>query len=126
MAKYTMIVTEEDERYANKEKGLSFFAENPWEGCLNSIVYGDTADELITEAAKTEGLFYQLYESKTGKLVGRGVVSIDALGDDISEYEKSSIIYIGYLDIRYLPHPRQFSLSEPPRGKPLSPGCICS
>lgn len=60
MAKYTMIVTEEDERYANKEKGLSFFAENPWEGCLNSIVYGDTADELITEAAKTEGLFYQL------------------------------------------------------------------
>lgn len=31
MAKYTMIVTEEDERYANKEKGLSFFAENPWE-----------------------------------------------------------------------------------------------
>ena len=80
MAKYTMIVTEEDERYANKEKGLSFFAENPWEGCLNSIVYGDTADELMTEAAKAEGLFYQLYESKTGKLVGRGVVSIDMLG----------------------------------------------
>ena len=99
MAKYTMIVTEEDERYTNKEKGLSFFAENPWEGCLNSIVYGDTADELMTKAAKAEGLFYQLYESKTGKLVGRGVVSIDALDDDISEYEKSSIIYIGYLDI---------------------------
>ena len=91
MAKYTMIVTEEDERYANKEKGLSFFAENPWEGCLNSIVYGDTADELMTEAAKTEGLFYQLYESKTGKLVGRGVVSIDMLAKVVQKEGEAEI-----------------------------------
>ena len=58
---------------------------------MNSIVYGDTADELMTEAAKTEGLFYQLYESKTGKLIGRVVVSIDMLAKVVQKEGEAEI-----------------------------------
>lgn len=87
MRKYTMIVTEEDNRYDTGEKGLSYYAEHPWEGNLNSIVFGDTAEELM-ENGTNEGLFYQLYEAASGNRVGTGIVSIDMLMDDISEYEK--------------------------------------
>ena len=39
--KYVMIVTAEDERYGNPGYGLDFFADNPWEGILNDIVFGN-------------------------------------------------------------------------------------
>lgn len=87
MRKYAMIVTEEDNRYATGEKGLSYYADHPWEGNLNSIVFGDTAEELMGNGTN-EGLFYQLYETSSGNRVGTGIVNIDLLVDDISEYEK--------------------------------------
>lgn len=87
--KYVMLVTSEDECYNNgKEdsKGLDFFANNPWEGNLECICIGDNANELMD--ADSEGLFYQLYETKEGKRIGYGVLSYDALKDDIEEYER--------------------------------------
>lgn len=87
MRKYTMIVTEEDDRYTFCEKGLCYYADHPWEGNLSSIVFGDTAEELMGNGSN-EGLFYQLYETSSGNRVGTGIVNIDLLVDDISEYEK--------------------------------------
>ena len=84
MRKYTMIVTEEDDRYTLCEKGICYYADHPWEGNLSSIVFGDTAEELMGNGAN-EGLFYQLYETSSGNRVGTGIVNIDLLVDDISE-----------------------------------------
>lgn len=64
MRKYTMIVTEEDDRYTFCEKGLCYYADHPWEGSLSSIVFGDTAEELMGNGSN-EGLFYQLYETSS-------------------------------------------------------------
>ena len=64
--KYVMIVTSEDERYGRNGVQLDFFWDNPWEGILEDIVFGDTYEEL-SQNGKYEGLFQQTYELKTGK-----------------------------------------------------------
>lgn len=71
-------------------------------GCLNSIVYGDTADELMIEAAEAEGLFYQLYESKTGKLVGGGVVSIDMLAKVVQKKGEADDLPPLFSELNYI------------------------
>ena len=88
-SKYIMIVTSEDERYnSGKEdsKGLDFFANNPWEGRFECVCVGDDVDALMD--AESEGLFYQLFETTNGKRIGSGVLTYDALKDDIEEYER--------------------------------------
>lgn len=84
--KYTMIVTSEDERYG-VEKNLSFYGENPWEGNLETIVSGNTAEELYN-AGDFEGLFYQLYSSETSKRIGYGTIDAEYPKTDIEEFEK--------------------------------------
>ena len=83
--KYTMIVTEE-----NNNHNLSFYANNPWEGNLIDITYGNNIDELMqsSDGLDNEGLFYMLYENKTGKRIGSGVVEYSVIQEEIEEYEK--------------------------------------
>lgn len=90
--KYMMIVTEEDERYDGKNVQLSFYANNPFEGKLSDIVYGDDADELriSSDGHDNEGLFYVLYATKDGTRVGYGTVEFSAIEEEIEEYEENN------------------------------------
>lgn len=87
--KYTMIVTQEDERYG-KEKQLDFYSDNPWEGDLSDIVFGDTIEELSksSDGHDNEGLFYILYANDSGKRIGSGTVDYDSIQEEIEEYEE--------------------------------------
>lgn len=93
--KYIMIVTAEDERYGNPGYGLDFFADNPWEGILNDIVFGNNLGELMisSDGEDNEGLFYVLYAIETvngistGRKIGIGTVDWSAIEDEIQKYE---------------------------------------
>lgn len=91
--KYKMVVTEEDERYERGEVDLLYFVEHPEEGSPVETVYGDTWEELRGDG-HNEGLFYQLYETSTGKKIGGGVIDPDLPAEDITEWEKSSTMTI--------------------------------
>ena len=88
--KYVMIVTEEDERYdGGNEKQLSFYSDNPFEGLLSDIVYGNNVDELrqSEDGHSNEGLFYVLYSIADGRRIGSGSVDFDAIQEEIEAYE---------------------------------------
>ena len=87
--KYTMIVTQEDERYG-REKQLDFYSDNPLEGYLSDIVFGDTVEELSksSDGHDNEGLFYILYANDSGKRIGSGTVNYDSIQEEIEEYEE--------------------------------------
>ena len=92
--KYVMIVTEEDERYDGENgKQLSFYADNPFEGLLSDIAYGDNVDELrqSEDGHSNEGLFYVLYSTSDGKRIGSGTVDFDAIQEEIEEYEDEKV-----------------------------------
>lgn len=86
--KYVMIVTSEDERYGHDGIQLDFFWDNPWEGLLEEIVYGDSWDELFGDG-HNEGLFYQLYSTETGERIGYGSLDPDSPREEIEEFEKN-------------------------------------
>ena len=90
--KYMMIITEEDERYDGKNTQLSFYANNPFEGKLSDIVYGDNVDELwiSSDGHDNEGLFYVLYATEDGTKVGYGTVEFSAIAEEIEEYEENN------------------------------------
>lgn len=83
--KYTMIITSEDERYG--EKGLSFFSDNPWEGNLEEVIFGDDFDALFGNG-RNEGLFYQLYCNESGKRIGSGSLDPDSPREEIQLWEE--------------------------------------
>ena len=87
--KYTMIVMQEDERYG-REKQLDFYSDNPLEGYLSDIVFGDTVEELSksSDGHDNEGLFYILYANDSGKRIGSGTVDYDSIQEEIEEYEE--------------------------------------
>ena len=87
--KYTMIVTQEDWRYP-REVQISCFAEQPWEGELSDIVFGDNVDELSesSDGHPNEGLFYMLYANNSGERIGYGVIHWDTIQENIDEYER--------------------------------------
>ena len=87
--KYVMIVTSEDERYGHDGIQLDFFGDNPWEGLLVDIVYGDSWDELFSDG-HNEGLFYQLYSTETGERIGYGGLDPNSPREEIDEFEKNS------------------------------------
>lgn len=86
--KYVMIVTSEDERYGHDGIQLDFFWDNPWEGLLVDIVYGDSYEELFGNG-DNEGLFYQLYSTETGERIGYGSLDPNSLREEIEEFEKN-------------------------------------
>lgn len=87
--KYILIVTSEDERYG-REVQLNFFADKPWEGLLEDVVFGDNWNELFFDHKKdNEGLFYQLYATDTGKRIGYGILDPDSPAEEIEAYENS-------------------------------------
>ena len=86
--KYVMIVTSEDERYGHDGIQLDFFWDNPWEGLLVDIVYGDNWEELFGNG-ENEGLFYQLYSTATGERIGYGSLDPDSPREEIEEFEKN-------------------------------------
>lgn len=88
--KYTLIITSEDSRYSNGEKQLSFYSENPWEGCLEGILNFDNISEL-NQPGEYEGLFYQLYSNESGLRIGYGTIDPDYPRLDIEQFEKSQI-----------------------------------
>lgn len=88
--KYVMIVTSEDEKYEKGETDLSFYACEPWKGLLEEVIYGNNAEELYGDG-KREGLFYQLYETETGKRIGYGTIDPDYPREDIEEWEKQKL-----------------------------------
>lgn len=93
--KYCMIVYAEDERYGNGY-GLEYFSNNPAEGILNDIVFGDNVDELknSSDGHDNEGLFYILYKLskngyrvETGKKISYGTVDWSSIEEEIEETE---------------------------------------
>lgn len=98
--KYIMIVTAEDERYGKPGYGLDFFANNPWEGILNDIVFGDNLAELMisSDGEDNEGLFYMLYAMESepdaiasGTKIGSGAVDWSVIEEEIQEYESQKV-----------------------------------
>ena len=90
---YFAIITEED---TEADRELDYYANNPWHGLFVTVVYGDNAEELLTQY-DCEGLFYQLYVKETGRRIGYGIVSLDVLNNDIASYE-DNFDYIICLD----------------------------
>lgn len=84
--KYMVVITEEDERYENDEVSLDFFADAPWEGKLNSLGFGDTAEQLMG-SGQEEGLFCQLYNWQNGDRISYGWFTLDDLKEALAEYE---------------------------------------
>ena len=84
--KYVMIITAEDERYETGEKDLSWFGDNPWDGVLEAIVFGDSFEELMGDG-KYEGLFQQTYEMETGQRISYGFLDPDTPREEIEEWE---------------------------------------
>lgn len=83
-----MIITCEDIKYQKGERSLGFYADNPHEGLLEDIIFGDTFDELFANG-ENEGLFYQLYSIATGERIGSGVLDPDSPHEEIKDFEKS-------------------------------------
>lgn len=84
--KYMMIITEEDDNNLPEEmqgQELAYFADNPWQGRVVGVYWGDTAEELL-DKSDAEGLFYQLYRAKDFKRLGYGICDLDSLKDDMS------------------------------------------
>lgn len=94
--KYCMVVYAEDERYGTAGHGLDFFANNPAEGILQDIIFGDNLAELMqsTDGNDNEGLFYILYAlsvnadgQETGVRFDSGTVDWVAIDEMIRDYE---------------------------------------
>lgn len=95
--KYCMVVYAEDERYGIAGHGLDFFANNPAEGILQDIIFGDNLAELMqsTDGNDNEGLFYILYAlsvnadgQETGVRFDSGTVDWVAIDEMIRDYEE--------------------------------------
>lgn len=84
--KYVMIVTSEDERYGRNGIQLDFFWDNPWEGRLEDVVFGDSYEEL-TLNGKYEGLFQQTYDIETGTRLSYGGIDDLTPKEEIEEWE---------------------------------------
>lgn len=89
--KYVMIVTSEDERYGRDGIQLDFFWDNPWEGILEDIVFGDSYKELTCNG-KYEGLFQQTYDIKTGTRLSYGGIDDLTPKEEIEEWENKNMI----------------------------------
>ena len=94
--KYCMVVYAEDERYGTPGHQLDFYSDNPSDGILNDIIFGDNVKELMqsTDGHKNEGLFYYLYAlgvnkygEETGTKFDSGTVDWSEIGDMIQDYE---------------------------------------
>lgn len=66
---------------------MDFFISRPWEGILEEIIFGNSAEELYGNG-RNEGLFYQVYDTETGKRIGYGTMYPDYPKEDIEEWEK--------------------------------------
>lgn len=84
--KYVMVVTSANDLYNDERGNLGSLASKPWEGGFDSICVGNNADEIMHLNAA--GFFYQLYENRYGERIGYGVLSYNALKNNIEEYEK--------------------------------------
>lgn len=95
--KYCMVVYAEDDRYGTAGHGLDFFANNPTDGILQDIIFGDNLKELMqsTDGNDNEGLFYILYAlfvnadgQETGVRFDSGTVDWVAIDEMIRDYEE--------------------------------------
>ena len=87
--RYCMIVTAEDERYGTEGyPDTGYWADNPWDGDLQDIVFGQDIKTLWKP--ENEGLFYQLYDLQTGKRIGYGTVFYDSIQEEIEMNERES------------------------------------
>lgn len=78
--KYTAIITSEPDG-----KGLDYISDHPWEGNLEATKEFDTVKDLY----RFEGLFYQLFDNKSGRRIGYGMVDDEYPAADIREFEKA-------------------------------------
>lgn len=78
--KYTAIITSEPDG-----KGLDYISDHPWEGNLETTKKFDTVEDLYG----FEGLFYQLFDNKSGRRIGYGMVDDEYPAADIREFEKA-------------------------------------
>lgn len=78
--KYTAIITSEPDG-----KGLDYISDHPWEGNLEATKEFDTVEDLC----EYEGLFYQLFDNKSGRRIGYGMVDDEYPALDIHEFEKT-------------------------------------
>lgn len=90
--KYLLMVYQEDERYGTEGYGLDFFVDNPAEGLLSDMVWGNNAEELMisSDGQDNEGLQYILYaiEDGLGRKIGSGTMDYDVISEEVGKYEK--------------------------------------
>lgn len=86
--KYMMILTSVDQRRVREGTSPIFFWDNPWEGKLEEIVFGDTCEEL-KQNGKYIGLFHQTYETKTGRRISYGGVDNLSPWKEIEKLEEN-------------------------------------
>ena len=68
---------------------MSFYGDNPWEGRLVEVVFGDSFEELMGDG-HNEGLFQQTYSMVTGERLSYGFLDPDTPREEIEEFEKES------------------------------------
>lgn len=95
--KYLMMVYEEDERYGTEGHQLDFYIDNPAEGLLSDMVWGDNAEELMvsSDGECNEGLQHILYaiEGNIGRKIGYGTIDHDVIAEEIQWYEEGNKYY---------------------------------
>lgn len=89
MKKYIAIITEDNGDYQ-----FDYLCDNPWDGNFRSVIYGDNAEEIVSDNGDLEGLFYQMYDTDKGKRVGYGVFNYDDVSNDIRIYTNKNGIVI--------------------------------
>lgn len=87
MKKYVAIITEDNGDYQ-----FDHLCDNPWDGNFRDVVYGDNAEEIVSDGCNGdyEGLFYQLYETGKGKRIGYSVFNYEEIHNDINEYTSTN------------------------------------
>lgn len=78
--KYTAIITSEPDG-----KGMDYISDHPWEGNLEATKEFDTVEDLC----EYEGFFYQLFDNRSGRRIGYGMIDDEYPAADIHEFEKT-------------------------------------
>lgn len=83
-AKYKIVITEENHK---KSDSLDVFSDFPEEGRYIDTIYFYTPDQYLNVLKLYEGLFYQIFDLKSGERIGYGMLDPDSPVEEIREFE---------------------------------------
>lgn len=87
IAKYKIVITEENH---NKSDSLDVFSDFPEEGRYIDTIYFYYPDQYLDILKLYEGLFYQIFDLKSGKRIGYGMLDPDSPVEELREFEGKS------------------------------------